>query len=194
MSSAEQQEKQGEVWLVSDADDFRAMHDMIAIFRPDGETTIYECDEAGFEPKKPVLAVLGAAGFSGSFASPVRVRGHRAEGGGFVRHRGFSVAKDKLGEVEMMIKIALAGNLGGFTAVHMAQAGFHRSVFAFEYAWAAAGMPSVRVQHPPVCASAEGANAPGSIFERAVGDARVYSTLLRTGELPVPGGSTASDD
>lgn len=187
-------EQQAEVWLVSDADHFRAMHDMIAIFRPDGETTIYECDDQAFKAEKPVAAALAAAGFGGSHASPVTVRRSKAAGGGFVRHRGFHVSPDKLGEVEMIVKIALAGNLGGFTGVLMGQVGFHRSAFAFEYAWAAAGMPPIRVAQPPLCPSAEGDGAPGSIFERAVADPRVLSTLLLTGELPIPGELVADED
>ncbi len=189
MATPEQKQpsKQAEVWLVSDADHFRAMHDMIALIDPDGKTTIYECDDRGFQAEKPVRAVLAAAGFSGTHASPVKVRGHKGAAGGFVKHRGFRVSPDKLGEVEMMVKIALAGNLGGFTGVLMGQVGFHRSAFAFEYAWAAAGKPPLHVAQPPLCPSAEGDGAPGSIFERAAADPRVQSTLMLTGELPVPG-------
>ena len=181
------QNDMAEVWLVSDAHSFRAMHDMIAVVRPDGSLTVYECDDQGFDPEKPIAALLGAAGFSGSHHSPVKVRtANAATGAGFVRHRGFRVPADQLAEVEMMIKIALAGNLGGFTGVHMGQIGFHRSVFALEYAWLAAGMPQTMIVHPNMGGSSEGDGAPGSIFLQAVADPRILDTLLLAGELPEP--------
>jgi hypothetical protein len=173
-----------EIWLVSDADHFRTMHDMIAVV-VDGTTRIYEC-ESGHEAEKPVRAVLGAAGFSGSNKSPVTVKTHNEAIGGFVKHRCFHVPKDKLADVEMMIKIALAGNLGGFTGVLSGQTNFHRSAFAFEYAWAAAGMPAVRIAHPTMAQAASGNDAPGPILDRALADPRVFSTLLMHNELPEP--------
>jgi hypothetical protein len=179
-----EKEERAEVWLVADADHFRAMHDMIVIQRGD-EVVLLECDELEFRGEKPIAALLAAAGFSGgSHASPVRVQVTEGVKAGFVPYRGFSVPASRIDEVEMMIRMALAGNLGGFTGVLMGQVGFHRSAFAFEYAWAAAGMPPIKVRQPSLCPSGEGAHGPASIHEHALANPRLLQTLARTNELP----------
>jgi hypothetical protein len=66
----------------------------------------------------------------------------------------------------------------------MGQVGFHRSAFAFEYAWAAAGMPPIKVRQPSLCRSGYGAHGPASIHEHALADPRLLQTLARTNEIP----------
>ena len=137
-------DRETRVWLVRDADDYRAMHDMIAVEVGD-ERTIF--DITGWQEERPIQRILSLAGFTGS------------GGGGdltiapketpVVPLRGF-VVKDpsKVGDVQMMVRLALTGRLGGFHPVVHGQAGFHRAVMAFEYVWNAAGCPPIRIKHP----------------------------------------------
>ena len=53
-----------ELWLVSEGDALRAMHPMV-LLRVGGKETLFEVE--GAEPPSPVAAVLGAAGFEGTF-------------------------------------------------------------------------------------------------------------------------------
>jgi hypothetical protein len=138
-------DRETQVWLVRDADDYRAMHDMIAV-EVGGERTVF--DVTGWQEERPIQRILALAGFAGS-----------ADGGGdltivlketpIVPLRGF-VVKDpsKVGDVQMMVRLALTGRLGGFHPVVHGQAGFHRAVMAFEYVWNAAGCPPIRIKHP----------------------------------------------
>jgi hypothetical protein len=176
-----------EIWLVADADHLLAMHDMIAVYKGD-QATVYECAE--WQERRPVEAVLGAAGFSGALASAVEVRAVHRPGAGIVKHRGFAVEMDEIARLEMIIRMALGGSLGGWTGVVMSQVGFHRSVFAFEYVWAAAGMPTIMVRHPDFVSGSEGDRRPGPIFEQALANPRHLYTLSRNGELPEPEGTT----
>ena len=140
-------DRETQVWLVRDADDYRAMHDMIAV-EVSGERTIF--DVTGWREERPIQRILALAGFAGS-----------EEGGGdltiapkdtpVVPLRGF-VVKDpsKVGDVQMMVRLSLTGRLGGFHPVIHGQAGFHRAVMAFEYVWNAAGCPPILIKHPEV--------------------------------------------
>jgi hypothetical protein len=158
-------DRETQVWLVRDADDYRAMHDMIAV-DVGGERTIY--DVTGWQEERPIQSILALAGFAGS-----------AGGGGeltiapketpIVPLRGFVVdAPSKVGEVQMMVRLALTGRLGGFHPVVHGQAGFHRAVMAFEYVWSAAGCPPMRISHPEaVDGESASESAPASISAAA---------------------------
>ncbi len=170
------------VWLAADADDARAMHDSIALVHGD-QGTIYEC--IGWREQNPVEAALRAAGFNGeSKGAPVEITvepiGDRHR---LVFLRGFKVSPDKLSDVDAMIRMALRGDLGGFTPVLMAQVGFHRSFFAFEYAWAAAGKPAIHLRHPGMTLGGVGSGAPGSIVTPAIANTRLRASLARADEL-----------
>jgi hypothetical protein len=161
----EHDDRETHVWLVRDADDYRALHDMIAV-EIGGERTIF--DVTGWQEERPIQAILALAGFTGS-----------ASGGGeltippketpVVPLRGF-VVKDpsKIGDVQMMVRLALTGRLGGFHPIVHGQSGFHRAVMAFEYVWNAAGCPPIRIRHPEgVDGETASEFAPMSISEAA---------------------------
>jgi hypothetical protein len=181
--STQPKKEMAEIWLVADADHLLAMHDMIAVYKGK-QTTIYECAE--WQEKRPVEAVLGAAGFAGGAGSAVEVRATYNPGAGIVKYRGFAVEMEEVARLEMIIRMALGGSLGGWTGVVMSQVGFHRSIFAFEYVWAAAGMPTIMVRHPDFVGGSEGDRRPAPIFETALANPRHLYTLSRNGEVPEP--------
>ncbi len=156
-------DRETQVWLVRDADDYRAMHDMIAV-DVGGERTIF--DVTGWQEERPIQRVLALAGFAGSESS-----GELTIAPGetpVVPLRGFVVDPSKLGDVQMMVRLALTGRLGGFHPVVHGQAGFHRAVMAFEYVWAAAGCPPILIMHPEaVDGESASESAPASISAAA---------------------------
>lgn len=171
-----------EVWLVSDADDYRAMHDYI-LFEQGQERTLYECE--GQPPGKPIAALLAATGFtSGASSAPVNVIVLPPEGIEYVKIRGFKVEAEKRGSLEFAVRVALQGNLGGFTSVLTGQVGFHRPVYAFEYLWAVAERPPVLVRHPEItCGQNGGIHGPGSIENSAATSRSIATSLVRAGKV-----------
>ena len=138
-------DRETQVWLVRDADDYRALHEMISV-EIDGERTIFEV--TGWQAERPIQRILALAGFAGSQGGDGGLT-IVPKGTPVVHKRGF-VVKDpsKLGDVQMMVRLALTGRLGGFHPVVHGQAGFHHAVMAFEYVWNAAGCPPMRIKHP----------------------------------------------
>jgi hypothetical protein len=180
MSETQESPERIEVWLVADADDHRAMHDMIALY--DGDSTMI-FESVGWKPERPVDRVLAAAGFRpGEQASPIFVRECSCEVP-IVRLRGFSAPASQRAEVEMMIRMAMAGNLGGFWPVVAGQTGFHRVQLAFEYVWAAAGRPPIRLRHPEHTGGQDGGDeGPSPIDSLASRNERIAATLRLAGE------------
>jgi hypothetical protein len=171
-------EGHAELSLVADASDLRAMHDMIAL--SDGESLrIFECD--GWGPEKPVDRALALAGFlPGSAASPVRVRTCGCDRT-IVVLKSFAFPLGLIGQVEMMVRMAMAGNLGGFMPLVAGQTGFHRAAVAFEHVWNAAGRPAVRTVHPELAQGIEASGErPSSLLASAVADPRVAAVLKLT--------------
>jgi hypothetical protein len=165
------------VWLVSDADDYRAMHDYI-LFEQGNDGTLYECE--GQAPVKPVGALLAAAGFGpGTDEAPVRVQTMPAASIRFVKMRGFEVEADKRASLDFAVRVVLRGGLGGFTSVLAGQVGFHRAIFAFEYLWAVAGRPSILVKHPAMERSIGGGRVPGAIDQAAFMNPSLLATITR---------------
>ncbi len=173
-------ERPTEVWLARDADDYRAMHDLIVIER-EGETTILEA--GGWEEARPIALILALGGFTGSGDGAGKVE-TAPKDTAYVKVRGFTLADpSKVAEVEMTARRALAGKLGGFHPVVHQQAGFHRAAFAFEYIWNAAGCPPVRVRHPdlvngpPALATGAGKIAPAAELNPTLAAVRVLEGL-----------------
>jgi hypothetical protein len=135
------------VSLRRDADDYRAMHVVVDLAEGEDRTTL---ESRGWQPRKPIDHVLSVAGFTssgGAAGTFAQVEPHVP----LVTLRSFSVtdpARKKV--VRAMVNRALAGDLGGFHAVAHGQTGFHMAIWAFEYAWQAAGCPPVRVHHPQI--------------------------------------------
>jgi hypothetical protein len=174
-------EPQDELWLVSEGDTLRAMHAMILV-RIAGKETLFEVE--GGEPPSPVAAVLGAAGFTGSFRSPLQI--HTVDpslGTPYVEIVGFSLEGTDGAVVENALQRALLGETGGFAPVHAALTGFHQTAMVFEQVWAAAGRPRVRVKHRGLLGATGGA-APAAFHAPSVGDVRLAATLVRYAELP----------
>jgi hypothetical protein len=164
-------DRETHVWLVRDADDRRAMHDMILIERGDERTIL----EAGpVQPERPVTALLALAGFTGA-PGPSPEAATVGDDIAFVRLRGFTL-KDpaRAADAAMTARLALAGKLGGFHPVAHGQSGFHRAAFAFEHVWNAAGCPPIRVLHPELV------DGPGASRESpgAIGNAAEQNTTL----------------
>lgn len=173
-----------EVWLVTDADDHRAMHEMLALYA-DGTCTVFET--VGWKPERPVERLLAVAGFTGgSGASPLSVKTLSCETP-IVQLKGFSAPASFRVDVEMTIRAALTGDLGGFSPVAAGQSGYHRVEMAFEQVWAAAGRPPVRARHPHlvqgVSATAAG---PCSIRDSAAENERLSAVLRLGGEGQTP--------
>ena len=180
-----------EVWQVADADDFRAMHDMIAIC-DGGECTVYECTD--WKEQSAVASVLAAAGFQGTLPEVVSVQTSSGADDDLVKVRGFRITRGQRPEVELAIHQGLSGQIGGFAAVLMGQVGFHRSAYAFEYAWAAAGRPQVLVRQPALAGSGGGgADGPGGLFKSALSNVRLRTSLARFDELPKRKGEGEAD-
>ncbi|MBK8259322.1 MAG: hypothetical protein IPK82_42545 [Polyangiaceae bacterium] len=168
-------EQHAELSLVADATDLRAMHDMIAL--SDGGTLrIFECD--GWTSEKPVDRALALAGFlPGSAASPVRVRVCTCDRP-IVVLKSFAFPLGSIGRVEMMVRMAMAGNLGGFMPLVAGQTGFHRAAVAFEHVWNAAGRPPIRTVHPELVQGSEASGeSPASLLASAVNDPRVAAVI-----------------
>lgn len=166
-----QDDRETHVWLVRDADDRRALHDMILIERGEERTLL---EAGGWQPERPVTAILALAGFRGApnTAAEAVIVGDDVP---FVRLRGFTLSDPaKAAEAEMTARLALAGKLGGFHPVVHGQAGFHRAALAFEYVWDASGCPPIRVLHP------EMVDGPGASREApgAIGDAAEQNVTL----------------
>jgi hypothetical protein len=164
----------GEISLVADASDQRAMHDMLAL--SDGTSLrIFECVE--WEAEKPVDKALVLAGFlPGPAASTVRVKICACDRP-IVVLKSFAFPMSAIGEVEMMVKMAMAGNLGGFLPLVAGQTGFHRAAVAFEHVWNAAGRPAVRSVHPEIVSGVEAGERPVSLLASAVTNPRVAAVL-----------------
>ena len=164
-----------EVWLVTDGDDHRAMHEMIALYA-DGTCTVFET--VGWKPEGPVERVLAVAGFTGGHgASPLSVKTLSCETP-VVQLKGFTAPASRRAEVELTIRAALTGDLGGFSPVAAGQSGFHRVEMAFEQVWAAAGRPPVRARHPDLVQGASAAaSGPCSIHAPAADNERMRSVL-----------------
>ncbi len=171
---SQNQQEYGEISLVTDASDKRAMHEMLAL--SDGTSLrIFECD--GWEAEKPVDKALVLAGFlPGSGASTVRVKTCACDRP-IVVLKSFAFPMSAIGEVEMMIKMAMAGNLGGFWPLVAGQTGFHRAAVAFEHVWNAAGRPAIRNVHPDFVVGSEAGDRPVSLLASAVTDPRVAAVL-----------------
>lgn len=135
-----------EVWLVRETDHLRAGQHLIALFR-EGQATFFE--HRGVRPVKAVDAVLSLAGFKGGEGPTLAVRTVSAADVHVERLRGFPVDEGKVGVVEMEIRKALGGFLGGYLPLHMQQVGYGCSVtaqIAFDRAWDAAGRPAFLVR------------------------------------------------
>ncbi len=132
------------VLLLRDAIDYRGMHVVIGV--DDGhQRTVFE--GAGWEPTRPIAGILGLGGFSGAAPGGGQVV-EVPEGTPLVPLRSFTVDPGKLGDVQMMIRLALTGRLGGLAPIVWEQAFWHASQVAFEYVWTAAGCPPIKVYHP----------------------------------------------
>ena len=173
-----------EVWLVTDADDHRAMHEMIALYA-DGTCTVFET--VGWKPERPVERVLAVAGFiAGSAASPLAVKILSCETP-VVQIKGFTAPASSRVDVELTIRAALTGDRGGFSPVAAGQSGFHRVEMAFEQVWAAAGRPPVRSRHPHLVQGASATAAgPCSIRDSAAENERLSAVLRLGGEGQAP--------
>jgi hypothetical protein len=170
-----------ELWLVSEGDALRAMHPMV-LLRVGGTETLFEVE--GAEPPSPVAAVLAAAGFEGTFKSPLQL--HTVDpslGTTYVEIMGFSLAGADGAVVENALQRALLGDTGGFAPVHAALTSFHQTAMVFEHVWAAAGRPRVLLKHRALLGAMGGA-APAAFHTPSVGDVRLAATLVRYDELP----------
>jgi hypothetical protein len=184
MSEAAEGER-AQVWYGSESDPFRAMHDVFEVVRPDGERQLYECGGWSGKPESAVQAALVAAGFVGGEPLEVAVRAIDPEDGVEMnRHFGFYVEPAELGAVEDALRDGLRGALGGYTGVLMGQSGFHRSVYAFTFAWKAAGKPPVLLAHPSSARSGrKGHGGPGTLIDPHKIDRRARLALQRFREL-----------
>jgi hypothetical protein len=173
------------VLLVRDADDYRAMHPMIELRRGE-ERAVFEV--SGWRPTRPIAGILALAGFTGD-AAPGGELTEAPEGTPVVPLRSFSVPDPgKLGDVQMMIRLALTGRLGGFHPVVLAQAGFHAAPWSFEYVWTAAGCPPIHVYHPEmVSGPAASAEAAGHIAPAAERNVTLAAVRALEGAKPLAG-------
>ncbi len=173
-----------EVWLVTDADDQRAMHEMIALYEG-GVCTVFET--VGWKPESPVERLLAVAGFTGGDgASALAVKALSCETP-VVQIKGFTAKASLRSDVELTIRAALTGDLGGFSAVAAGQSGFHRVEMAFEQVWAAAGRPPVRARYPELVQGASAAaSGPCSILASAASNERLSAVLRLGGEGHAP--------
>ncbi|HSO00134.1 MAG TPA: hypothetical protein VLS89_17700 [Candidatus Nanopelagicales bacterium] len=170
-------EEPAKVWLAVEEDHLRKMHHLFVIDQG-GRTQVYESD--GWRREKPVARALAAAGFGGGGArAPLKARVCPPGVVQFTRIRGFEVSPDKLDEVLMVIRSALAGNLGGFTSVLAGQVGFHGSPLAFEHVWNAAGRPPVIVRQPELVESPELAATPAPINAPALANMALQMSARR---------------
>jgi hypothetical protein len=175
-------DRETHVWLVRDADDRRAMHDMILIERGDERTLL---ESGGWQPERPITALLGLAGFAGA-ASGSAAALTVGDDVPFVRVRGFTLRDPaRAADAEMTARLALAGKLGGFHPIAHGQAGFHRAALAFEHVWNASGCPPIRVLHPEMV-EGPGATreAPGAIGNAAEQNTTLAAVRVLEGLLP----------
>lgn len=181
---AQAEETFAEVWYATESDPFRALHDVFEVTRGE-ERQLYECAGWSGRPEGCVQATLAAAGFTDGAGREVGVRALGEEDGiDVIRHFGFRVPMVAIGEVESALRTGLRGDLGGFTAVLMGQAGFHRSAYAFSFAWAAAGKPPVLLAHPPSDRSrSPGQGGPAPLIGAHEIDRRARLALARFREL-----------
>jgi hypothetical protein len=165
-----------EVWLATEATDHRAMHDVIAIYTPE---YTYVLEPAGWSDDGPVTAVLAAGGFQGGPGSGLSVREVACDVP-IVPVRGFTAPASMLATLKEVVARALTGRLGGFFPVLAGQAFFHRSAMAFEYAWAAAGRPPVKVRPPDLVTGLRSEDGtPGPVDHAASVDPRVAAARRR---------------
>lgn len=192
------------VWHAADGSDLRSMHDFILLSTNEG-STLFECVPR--TPGRAVSTLLGACGFTGSPVRGVDVTVTKVETRGFVLLRGFELgptgaeragaqgasAEEAAGEIEMEIRSALAGELGGFFPVLATISSFHSPAhLAFEYVWAAAGKPPISVR-PPALARGQGrGKAPLSPISAAWGEAR-YALSCTAGGEQEPSPDTSSN-
>lgn len=180
---SDQAEPEIQVWLATEATDRRAMHEVIAVYT-EGYTYVYE--SADWSETSPVDGVLAAAGFTASAGGSLAAREVPCDVA-IVQQRGFAAPASLWPKVEQALVRALTGQLGGFFPVLAAQAFFHRSAVAFEYAWSAAGRPPVQVRHPELVAGRQAEDGtPGPVDRAAEADLRVASARRRPEEEEPP--------
>ena len=179
------------VWLARDASDLRMMHDFILVRGPRG-ARVYECTVGG--AGRAVTGVLSAAGFAAGESAGVEVMVTEVEDRGFVLLRGFAVEDGEAADLEMEIRSALAGELGGFIPVLASVSTFHSPAhLAFEYVWASAGKPPITIRQPSLTGGPGRGTAPASTLIPAWGEPR-YALSCRAGgeEQPSEGGGRES--
>lgn len=160
-----------QVWHAQEADARRALHDVLAVVRPD-YTMVYEA--AGWAPHGVVDACLAAARFGGDPGPALSCREVACDVP-LDLIRGFRVGAQRHADVVRAIERAFAGRLGGYFGVVAAQMAFHRVANVFDYAWAAAGGPPIFVGHgaSPTGGTPAPDGRPGSILDAARRDRRV---------------------
>jgi len=161
-------------WIFRDADDYRAGHRGILLV-DDTRTVAYEV--AGWRFEEPVDRVLAAAGFTSAPAPRLRVV-TLPDDVPITKVRGFLVPEGRGGDLQMMLRRDLMGQLGGWHPVVMSQAGFHRAPWLFDYLWRAVGCPPIMIRHPDlVSGRAAGIDGPRRITSAAA-NAETLRTLI----------------
>jgi hypothetical protein len=175
------------VWLARDGSDVRMMHDFIVVRGPSGPR-VFECTTGG--AGRAVSGVLAAAGFAGGASAGVEVTMTDVEDRGLVLLRGFAVEDGDAADLEMEIRSALAGELGGFLPVLASVSTFHSPAhLAFEYVWASAGKPPITIRQPSLTGGPGRGATPTSPLQAAWGELRYALSCQASGEEPPSGGS-----
>jgi len=169
------------IWHATDGSDLRSMHDFILVRGP-RSTRVLECSVGG--AARAAKTLLEVAGFlPGSRGSGVEVIDTDVADRGFVLVRGFEIDPAEALTLELEIRAALAGDLGGFVPVLAAVATYHRAVhFAFEHVWAAAGKPPIVVRQPGLTGGPGRLPAPASLLKPSWGDPRYALSCTAAGE------------
>ncbi|MCA9622139.1 MAG: hypothetical protein KC731_24115 [Myxococcales bacterium] len=150
-----------------DADDRRALHELIAIKR--GETTRYY-ELSGWKARGPVELVLAAAKLAGGGGGGLEVAVVEPPQTP-IKLRGFVVPPGEASDIGTMLQRAFTGGLGGFHSVVVGLTGFHAAPMVFEYLRSAAGSPSVITCHPELVEGTASSGAPSSLTDAADADA-----------------------
>jgi hypothetical protein len=182
------------VWHAADGSDFRTMHDFILISAPDG-MTLFECVPSG--PGRPVAELLAVCGFTGEAGPGVQVRASKVDNRGIILLRGFELEGEASADIEMEVRSALAGQLGGFFPVLAACSNYHSPAYlAFEYVWAAAGNPPISVRPPTLARGPRADKAPASPLLAGWSDPRYELSCTANGEQrpEVPESDSSGDE
>ena len=164
------------VALCREADDLRAMHKLIGVKAGEEPWVYWECQGSRRTPSA-VESLLGACGFTGSGPQRPEVITLGETEVNCIALVGFTLPRQTYAQVRTAIALAIAGQVGGFVPLIVAQAGFHdTAIDVLSYVWTQTDRPPIWVRTPELSSRGSGTSVPESISRLAHGAMSIQSS------------------